>query len=253
MSVRILPRCSSVVVFVSLVVASGAFFAPESQAQAASELTEFVELPEFVEFPGVMEFSGMLSVRPVQPQDPTTDGGSVSTPGGLDPAEVQRLRSVASATLQAYEVIDHFDATDEYLVRVPTGQSENTLARALWATGAFDAIEPNWKVFPVQASSDPLYPGQWMHHPSRVHTAGAWALTAGRSDIVVAICDTGLRSTHEDLSEFRREGFHVPTRTWQLNGGPIDDPHGHGTACMGVAVAPGHNGVGIAGMGWGLG
>ncbi|MEM8711885.1 MAG: S8 family serine peptidase, partial [Planctomycetota bacterium] len=194
---------------------------------------------------GVRELSGVLCARPVQPS------------AALRAGKLAQLREIALDRLAAFEWKRYEPATDEYLIHVPAGSTEAEVAAALLRTGAFQYVEPDWLVYPVEAevtgSSDPLAPLQWHHDPSRLDSDGAWAVETGRSSVVIAICDTGLRIGHEDFSSLRREGFHVPSRTWQLDGGPVDDINDHGTWCAGVAVADGTNGVGTAGIGWGLG
>lgn len=204
-----------------------------------------IQPERFRPVPGVREFSGVLCARPVQTL--TELRGATTAP----------LREIALRRLSAFEWKRYEPATDEYLIHVPADSSEEKVAAELLATGAFEFVEPDWLVYPVQAevtgSSDPLTPFQWHHDPSRIDSDGAWAVETGRSSVVVAICDSGLRIGHEDFRALRREGFHVPSRTWQLDGGPVDDINGHGTWCTGVAVADGANGVGTAGVGWGLG
>jgi chitodextrinase len=70
---------------------------------------------------------------------------------------------------------------------------------------------------------------------------------------VIAICDTGILATHQDLLLHKREGFNVPAQKWESQGGAINDINGHGTNCSGSAAANGDNAVGVAGMGWNLG
>jgi thermitase len=88
---------------------------------------------------------------------------------------------------------------------------------------------------------------------NRLGSCAAWDLETGSPDIVVAICDTGILATHEDLLLHKREGFHVPSQTWESQGGPINDINGYGTNCSGSPAANGNNSVGVAGMGWNLG
>jgi subtilisin family serine protease len=87
----------------------------------------------------------------------------------------------------------------------------------------------------------------------------------GSSDIVVAIVDTGVETTHPDLSIFVNEAENTgtPGVDDDLNG-YIDDVNGwdfysgdnnpnpgstqgHGTSCAGVAAAAGDNSLGVAG------
>jgi hypothetical protein len=80
----------------------------------------------------------------------------------------------------------------------------------------------------------------------------AWEILRSASNIVVAILDTGVRPTHEDLAEnLWRDpidgspGFNALTG----QGDPWDD-NGHGTHLAGIIGAVGNNARGIAGIAW---
>jgi len=98
----------------------------------------------------------------------------------------------------------------------------------------------------------------------------AWANSTGSTDVVVAVIDSGVDYTHEDLSD----------NMWQneieLNGVPgfdddgngyVDDVYGintfdgtndpmdelgHGTHIAGVIGATGNNGIGVVGLNWNI-
>jgi|KBSSwiStaDraftv2_1062776.scaffolds.fasta_scaffold112877_3 subtilisin family serine protease len=93
----------------------------------------------------------------------------------------------------------------------------------------------------------------------------AWATTTGSEDLVVAVLDTGVDYTHEDLMEnmWVRPAEMDPYQDSEL--GTIDDEHGfnaiesaadpmddngHGTHCAGIIGAEGENDRGIAGVNW---
>jgi subtilisin family serine protease len=80
----------------------------------------------------------------------------------------------------------------------------------------------------------------------------AWELHRSATNIVVAILDTGVRSTHEDLAAnlWRHpidgsSGFNALAE----GSDPWDD-NGHGTHLAGIVGAVGNNGRGIAGTAW---
>ncbi|HLM23496.1 MAG TPA: S8 family peptidase [Pyrinomonadaceae bacterium] len=93
----------------------------------------------------------------------------------------------------------------------------------------------------------------------------AWATTTGTDKLVVAVLDTGVDYTHEDLMEnmWVRPATMAPYHDNELgtiddlNGfnaidsaaDPMDD-NGHGTHCAGIIGAEGENNIGIAGVNW---
>ena len=80
----------------------------------------------------------------------------------------------------------------------------------------------------------------------------AWDVLTSASNIVVAVLDTGVRYTHEDLAANMwvnpndgSHGVNVLTGTSD----PSDDS-GHGTMVAGILGAVGNNGKGVAGVAW---
>jgi subtilisin family serine protease len=211
-------------------------------AQEATHGSPFVE---FVARPGQLELRGVLCARPLQAEH--------AAARGLSLAELRQRASLARVALDAYELERYVAETDEYLVRVPAGETETTIANLLLATGNFQYVEPDWLAYPIGCPNDSQFAQQWHHQANRMRSCDAWDIETGNPTIVVAICDTGIRTTHQDLQLHRYEGFNVPSQTWQSAGGAIDDVNGHGTLCTGTSAANGDNGIGVAGVGWNLG
>ena len=199
----------------------------------------------FEEIPGERQFSGILIARPIQPEK--------AAERGLGEAAYGRAVAQAERDLRALGITRHYPEVDEYLVKVPAGETENQVIARLMATGNFEYVEPDWTVFPVACPNDAQFSQQWHHAANRLGSCAAWDLETGSPDIVIAICDTGILATHQDLLLHKREGFNVPTQKWESQGGLINDINGHGTNCSGSAAANGNNAVGVAGMGWNLG
>lgn len=122
--------------------------------------------------------------------------------------------------------------------------------------------------------NDPMFSDQWALNNlgqdggkdrADLDALKAWATTKGSDEIVVAVLDSGVDFTHEDLREnmwIRPESLPAYNDDElgefnDLNGydgtDSISDPmdeNGHGTHCAGIIGAEGNNGVGVSGINW---
>src|SRR5215212_2921546 len=144
--------------------------------------------------------------------------------------------------------------------------------------------EPNFEIhipeaidarpFTTVLPKDPRFDDQWAlaNSGQRGGTAGAdisatraWATTTGSDKVVVAVLDSGVDYTHEDLAPnmWIRSANMAPYHDNEL--GSVDDvngfnaidntadpmdENGHGTHCAGIIGAEGSNEVGISGVNW---
>ena len=149
------------------------------------------------------------------------------------------------------------------VLTVPPEQSDKIvdLANALfdekltrWAHPDF--LAPHYKRAVV---NDPLFNIQW-HLTNDGHlagatvgadakVAGAWNTTMGTSAVRICIFDDSVEKNHEDLSNNFVAGLNLddmgPDPSPRVFVG--DNAEVHGTACAGVAVARGNNGIGVSG------
>ncbi len=122
--------------------------------------------------------------------------------------------------------------------------------------------------------NDPMFAEQWALHnegqsggksKADISAVEAWKKTKGSKKVVVAVLDTGVEYTHQDLAtnmwtrpdnvpEYKDDelgmvndlqGFDADSKLQD----PMDD-NGHGTHCAGVIGAEGDNSEGIAGVNW---
>lgn len=157
--------------------------------------------------------------------------------------------SEARSRLEPSLITPYMDV-DVHIFRVPAGWTEEQTAALLMATGDYEYVEPDWTVYPVATTpNDPSFGQQWHHRAQNMNSVGAWDYVTGGPDIIVAICDTGVRKSHADLTTFV-PGFDAVFRVPEAEGGVIDDGNGHGTSVAGAAAARGNNGIGVAGVGW---
>ena len=110
--------------------------------------------------------------------------------------------------------------------------------------------EPDFIVQAVATPSDPLWSQQW--DMTKIAAPAAWDTQNDASDVIVAVVDTGIDYTHQDLqgnlwTSGTSHGFTC------MNGSCVPggaDDFGHGTHVAGTIGAVANNGKGIAGLNW---
>lgn len=162
------------------------------------------------------------------------------------------------------------------IARLKSGSDTLRLKEQLARHPDVESVELNYRVTVAQIPNDPRFSEQWGLHnigqtggafDADIDAPEAWDVTTG-SNVVVAVIDTGVDYTHEDL----RANMWINTGEIPANGidddgnGYVDDVHGydflnndnnpaddngHGTHVAGVIAAAGNNGVGITGVNWG--
>lgn len=198
----------------------------------------------YAEISGRQEFTGRMILRPMQPEDLRRQG--------MERPQIVATLQRAQEEMNRFRVLRYVPQTDETIIEVPVNRTENQVARALEATGCFQYCEPDWLVFPIGCPDDSGFGSQWHHDSSIMDSCDAWDVHTGTSSVAVAICDTGIRTTHEDFQLHRLEGYNAVDQLWETNGGDISAIHPHGTMTTGCAAANGDNSIGVAGVGWNL-
>jgi len=187
--------------------------------------------------------------------------GAAATPGKAD-ANVRALR--------AYRTVSGLRH-----LKLAAGESlEKTLA-ALRSRPDVEYAEPNYIYRKQALPDDPDFAQQWGLHNSGqgggtadadVDAPEAWDITTGASDVVVAVIDSGVDYTHQDLApnmyrgaDCDADGVDDDTNGWvddchgidtQNNDSDPMDDEGHGTHVAGIIAARGNNGMGVAGVAW---
>lgn len=152
------------------------------------------------------------------------------------------------------------------LVQAPSGKNLAEAAAQLTEQAAVEWAEPNYTLSLDFTPNDPKYPSYQLAYLNRIAAASAWDLSTGRPEIIIAVLDTGVDMTHEDLAaaiwtngpesdgqtgvDDDGNGFVDDIHGWDFASGDNDpsDDHGHGTHVSGIAAARIDNGIGIAGM-----
>lgn len=172
--------------------------------------------------------------------------------------------------IEGWEAIDDLDNEDAASIVAQYSQ----LPEVEYAEPNFEILlDTEGPLEPVRPH-DPQFSDQWAlansgqrggKEGADISATLAWATTTGSDKIVVAVLDTGVDYTHEDLAQnmWVRPASMEPYHDNELgtiddqNGynaidaasDPMDD-NGHGTHCAGIIGAEGENDLGIAGVNW---
>lgn len=91
--------------------------------------------------------------------------------------------------------------------------------------------------------------GTGMWHLYRMNAQQAWDLSTGSANVVVAVADDAILSTHQDLTNKLVTGYDAPTGGSNTNPCGSNDGN-HGTHVSGTVGAQTNNGIGVASIGF---
>lgn len=137
------------------------------------------------------------------------------------------------------------------------------------------SAEPDFLVHASIKPNNPLYSLQWYlwkecfhingpwddrHFLSGIDACDAWETRTSAESVVVAVIDSGIRYTHEDLAAnmwHEEDPIYGKIYGWNFSVSQDDpkksdpmDGFGHGTACAGIIGGVGNSGMGIVGIAW---
>jgi subtilisin family serine protease len=171
-------------------------------------------------------------------------------------------------TIKSYKALGGLE-----VVQLPDGETVEEALERYRTSGLVEFAEPDYKLHASILPNDPHFLSglQWSLRNSTtgrdIHAPEAWDTATSASNIVVAVIDTGIRYTHQDLAanmwvnpdevpgngfDDDRNGFVDDMHginTIMRNGNPMDDGD-HGTHVAGIIGAVGNNGRGVAGVAW---
>jgi len=178
--------------------------------------------------------------------------------------EIEKVQSVCETS--SCKIIKQMEFTEqEYLIEV-LGLNADAVFAAVEELSQNSEVEwacPNiaaqLRLAEQVVPDDEYFPILWHLHntgqsggtpDADINAPEAWDITTGDPNIVVAVLDTGVDTTHPDLVDNLVPGYDF----WEDDDQP--DPatdhwkNGHGTACAGLVAAHGNNGLGIVGVAW---
>ncbi len=145
-------------------------------------------------------------------------------------------------------------------LRVP-GKTTEELLRELSADSRVESVSPNYIIRAFALPNDPSFSRQWGLsntgqtggiRDADIDAPEGWdtrrETLAGQ---VIAILDTGIAQSHEDLAANLWTGTGGMHGYDAINGdSDPEDDNGHGTHVAGIIGAAGNNGIGVSGVAW---
>ena len=182
-------------------------------------------------------------------------------------------KAVGSSVVRKYDIVPNLE-----LVQLPKSVSVLEAVKNYMTDPNVEYAEPNYIIRAATFPNDPYFRNQWSLHNDGTYAGGtadadidapeAWDIATGNSNILIAVLDTGIAFTHDDLVnniwqnpgessctdgyDEDGNGFTDDCYGWNFvndNNNPMDDD-GHGTHVAGIIAAAGNNGNGIAGVMW---
>ena len=183
---------------------------------------------------------------------------------------IQPKKNVSPAALARFHAAQQSQVVKTFanvgriqVLRVPKNETVAGLIAKYQQSGLVEFAEPDYIVHADATPNDPKYldgtlwglnnTGQNGGTPDAdIDAPEAWDVLNSASNVVVAVLDTGIRYTHEDLASNMwvnptdgGHGFNAFTGT-----NDVSDDNGHGTLIAGVVGAIGNNGKGVVGVAW---
>ena len=200
---------------------------------------------------------------------------------GTSDSDVQSLSRRSNLTLRQTRRI----AAGLHVMQVTAADSAAAVLARLRVDPAVESVDVDRRLYPHAVPDDPLYASQWYEQnsqPAAIDALTAWDTTTGRSDIVIADLDTGVRFDHPDLGPAGGArllaGYDFITDPVVANDGDgrdadasdpgdwvssadvatskfanctVQNSSWHGTRTAGILGAITNNSSGIAGITWG--
>jgi serine protease len=170
-------------------------------------------------------------------------------------------------------------------VQSAAGESTETTLARLRADSQVESVDLDQRRFPHAVPNDPLFTGQWYEQatqPAGIDAVTAWDTTTGRSDVVIAELDTGVRYDHPDLLAATANGrllagydfvtdpaiandgdgrdadasdpgdwiTSADAATAKFSGCTVENSSWHGTRVAGILGALSNDATGITGITW---
>jgi len=135
-------------------------------------------------------------------------------------------------------------ALDVRVIRVPARAAEK-LMDALQRNKDVEYAEPDHLATAIATANDPHFTNGNQWYLSKIEAPAAWDTTVGSSNVIVAVVDSGVSSSHPDITGKVLQGYDFVNKDTDAS-----DDNGHGTAVAGITAASSNNGLGMASVSW---
>ncbi len=191
-----------------------------------------------------------------------------------------RLSALSEYQTRGLVSIQSFSTIGVEHLKLPEGMDVETALKKMQANPAVEYAEPNYTYRITAVPNDTYFNLLWGLHNTGQNVNGtvgkadadidaveAWDRNTGRPDVVVAVIDSGVLTSHPDLAgniwvnpgEIPGNGIDddlnglvddVYGYDFVFNDNVPNDANGHGTHVAGTIAAVGNNGVGVTGVSW---
>ncbi len=203
----------------------------------------------------------LILVALLMPGLPLVRGATVAAPEyRTDQVLIQPKAGINRAALAAFHVARGASVRGEFkaaggaqVITLPAGETVAGLIAKYRQSGLVEFAEPDYFVYANSTlPNDPYYTNGLLWGLNTIDATDAWDVVTSASNLVVAVLDSGIWTTHLDLASNMwvnpldgGHGYNAYTGT----NNPTDDG-GHGTLVAGVLGGVGNNGIGVCGVAW---
>lgn len=170
--------------------------------------------------------------------------------GTLQTAAARERAAQAVTRDYSLDVLEANPNNPDYadLVALPEGRSVEAALARLNTDPRVAYAEPNYYLYAQATPNDPFLAQQW--NLLDFGLPQAWEIETGQSNVTIAVLDSGVDLSHEDLQGRLVQGCDFFGKDNDPNPGSPKDTAAqtHGTHVAGIAAATGDNGVGVAGV-----
>lgn len=174
-------------------------------------------------------------------------------PGADDEAVEQDLEADGST------VIERVPELGVVVLQLPSDVPISSAEAVIAQDPDVEFVEKNYIVHADLTPNDPRYSNQSQPQPpffpnagyiNRIDAPQAWNNMTGDADVIIAVLDTGVRSSHQDIGKLVPGCSTLGNFSETSCGSNTGDVDGHGSGVAGTAAALTNNGTGVAGVCW---